>query len=164
MNKVLVVIDMQPCFEASKSQKVIEENIKQIRKAKSNNQHIIVIEYSDLILTHIKIKKELKNYDKVKYIKKRYDSGSAQLVKYFKKQEFWPNEINFMGVNTDACVYSTVNNFNKHILKNNKKTKIKVIREGCRCSFISCGCKFKHKKHMCAYVFDLFREKNIEVI
>ncbi len=133
MKKALIIIDMQPHFAASCGKEILKEHIKQIRKAISNNHHIVVLEYDYGTNTHKKIQMALRNYKSVKYITKNTNSGSAKIVKHFKKIKFWPDEIDFIGVNTGACVKATVLNFHYHLKRNNKKTKIKVIKEGCRC-------------------------------
>jgi nicotinamidase-related amidase len=153
MKNVLVIIDMQPFFYASRGKKVLDENIKQIEDAISKDHNIIVLEYCDFGKTHIRIKKALRGYKQVEYITKYNCSGSKPLVKYFKTQKIWPKEVKFMGVNTGACVKETVLNFHHHIKRNNKKTKIKVIRNGCRCDHYNNLGDFSH-----------FEKRQIEVV
>ena len=130
---ILVVIDMQPFFQASRSRLLIKEHVSQIRAAISNQEHIIVLEYKDCGSTHKPILNALKSYDKVKFFAKDYCSGSSLITKHLTRKNIWPKEIKFMGVNTGACVEETVINFVKHVNKNYKQTKVKVIKNGCRC-------------------------------
>lgn len=133
MNNALVIIDMQPEFEASRGKKIIDEHVKQIKNAISNKHHIVIIEFADSGDTHKRITQAVKGYDSVGYITKDTCSGSHKLVKHFNKLGYWPKEISFMGVNTGACVGDTVAYFHRHVKTNKKKIKLKVIREGCRC-------------------------------
>jgi hypothetical protein len=133
MSNALIIIDMQPEFEASRGKAILDEHVKQIRNAIKNKHHIVIIEFKDSGNTHKRIRQAVRSYDSVGYITKNTCSGSLHLIKYFTKLGLWPKEISFMGVNTGACVGDTVTNFHRHVKKNKKNTKIKIIREGCRC-------------------------------
>ncbi len=110
-NTTLCIVDMQPCFKAT--EQAIPGVLKEIERAKKNNDTVIVLEY-----THRLYKKRqtikpvldaLKDYRyKVAYVNKIEDDGSTEFLIVAKKLRFKTEKVRVVGVNREACVFATV--------------------------------------------------------
>jgi len=112
----LVIVDMQPWFEAANDPKTIEVIVEEIRKAKAVNAFIIVLEYdlSDKFLepeeenTSPEIMKELEGYENVAVEIKDRDDGSIWISSVLHLHQIINQPVKVCGINTDACVLRTV--------------------------------------------------------
>lgn len=112
----LCVIDMQDTFSASAQ--VIEPCAELIRQAISDGAFIIVAQYSKLskpCSTNSYLKQTLRttaatNYD---FCWANQNDKSEVITAAIFRNNVYTNKFMFCGVNTDACVYSTVYGFSK---------------------------------------------------
>lgn len=112
----LVMVDMQPGFEAANDKRTIKNCIKYIKRAKRDMATIIVMEYgydeecSKFGKTHEEIRKHLENYKWQLRIVKERDDGSMFLLnnKKFQEMDCERHDVRFCGVNTTACVARTI--------------------------------------------------------
>jgi len=123
--KILVIIDMQPKFEASKDEKTQAAVVTQIKLAKRHNWPIVVVEFAadqcrqqfegwekgPLLRespTHFVILKEVEKYPRFLLVLKDADDGSAKIISARNKQSWRAiRTFRVMGVNTGACVKKT---------------------------------------------------------
>jgi hypothetical protein len=97
---------MQPKFRAS--QWCLEAVLKQIEYFKTNNEGIVVLEYSGYGPTHAKIKSALKDYPLATYAKKYDDHGYDEFLTTATKSGFSLDVVIAVGVNRGYCVFETV--------------------------------------------------------
>lgn len=112
---VLVLIDLQVCFEAAVDAKYLKKCISFIKKARRNNQLVLVVTYktwgSSPSHVHTKIVKALQGYDNIKYVQKGQNDGSSEIIYALKTAGYDLKRrtiLNIGGVNTHACVLDTV--------------------------------------------------------
>ena len=70
INNILVIIDMQECYEAANSELVQEEIIKEIRRAKNSEEIIFYVEYRSGYSTLLMLLVELSDYCRAYKVKK----------------------------------------------------------------------------------------------
>ena len=124
----LLIIDMQSEFKAANDTTVVANVILEIKKAKQNNQHIFVVEYWEEGDTHKSILKELKDYQNTHFVTKYEDDGSDKIKNYLFQNNIDIKHFMVCGVNTCACVASTV----KGLIENYNKI-CTVIEKACNC-------------------------------
>ncbi len=123
----LIVVDMQPIFEASRYPDVVVGVTKQIMIAMKNNWSIIFLEYKGSGQTHSGLLNLTKGYDRKARIRKTHDDGSEDIVRTLKRRRDFPVEnLVVCGVNTDACVWDTV-----HGLLNKLPANVRLVKEAC---------------------------------
>lgn len=115
---MLVVVDMQRMYPAS--EKVLPQVIKEIRKAKRRGEMICVLRYDSTSPTMRRVTNELKGVKHLTVTKCKDDGGAALLDALMDctrnnnlsgqpKIELWKlKKLKICGVNTAACVMSTV--------------------------------------------------------
>lgn len=132
INTALVVIDMQPGFvtrggnhndseNKAKFEKIINEQVAMVKRAKDYQIPIIFLEYEgDYGDTNSKLKESAKNYPNVRYFKKSsdgmfedYNKYRKELVDYVKAKNI--GTLVITGANGGACVRSSIDG----ALKNN---------------------------------------------
>jgi nicotinamidase-related amidase len=122
----LVVIDMQREFEASLQKRVQKHCIKEITEAKSRGYAIILVEYVGYGHTLPKLFKIVDDYHRAFISRKCRDDGSDGVSNLIKSNHLHSN-LRICGVNTDACVLSTVRGLTKKM----KRAKIHVVANAC---------------------------------
>lgn len=120
----LVVVDMQPMFDAANGKRVREECLKAILKAIEINAPIIFLEFNDYDHTHGELTKPCmgNHYVMTKYT----DDGSPEVYDTVLKYKL-PRNFRVCGVNTDCCVHATVNGLSARF----PNTSIEVIAAAC---------------------------------
>ena len=109
--KTLVIVDMQPYFEASNCKRTQDEIIRLIDEAKKNDDYIIILEYAldeewgDR--THDSIINAIGMYDKCFTGLKEDDDGSDVVDDIVTSHCLKTNDMIVCGVNAHACVKST---------------------------------------------------------
>jgi nicotinamidase-related amidase len=144
--EALVIIDMQPRFEASAEKKTNKEIIKQIQEAKKKKAPIIVLEYWGEPKTRLNIRRALGNYEKVHRVIKENDSGASVLkpvLRALDKDDKKKIILKVCGVNTGACVYRTV----KDISTYHRVKQVHVIWDGCNDNWGTQPTVFKRLKN-----------------
>lgn len=123
----LVVVDMQYCFEAVFCEKLLNEVVTEIKLAKRWRFPILFLEYDDSKSTLLQLVQLVKGYKKSAFALKHIDDGSNVVHRVIKRKN-WPHSlIRLCGVNSDCCVYSTV----QGMLKLFPRTKIHLIQNAC---------------------------------
>lgn len=121
----LVIIDMQPFFQAAKGNKKLHRQIKKaMDHAMRLGNHIMFVWIPSCGPVSRTLKAYLREYSNVSYVPKINQDGGREVL------EALPNKTNlrFCGVNTDQCVQDTVMTVSKHYPK---RYKIEVISDGC---------------------------------
>lgn len=127
-NPVLVVIDMQPEFEAANDLQTINAVAREITKAREAKQWIFFLEYQNDGPTHPCLVNLIKGYEKVEFIQKTRDDGSYWIHEDCRELDLAPEAFVVCGVNTAACVVSTVRGLSKIFFQN---TPVRVVRDAC---------------------------------
>jgi nicotinamidase-related amidase len=112
----LVIIDMQPTFEASQEPWLIENVKREIRQAKKRKEPILLVRYHGGSQDRRKdwqidprLLRTIGTYTKVFPVIKHRADGSQKIIGLLNRKRLPKKNIKVVGVNTDACVASTVN-------------------------------------------------------
>jgi hypothetical protein len=143
LNYILTIIDAQYAFKASR--RVRSNILKRIKEANVNNAPIVFIEYSGAGKTMPSLIKACSSYE---VIIKCEDDGSSNLINPLSKYKC--KNLLICGVNTSACVYSTIQG-----LLNKTKYNIMVAEDSCNCCY-----KIDHEET----IKFLKRKKRIKII
>lgn len=104
----LVVIDMQYKFRNANNKQLIKNIEEQIKKAISNNLHIILVQFDGFGRTNLKLINLVRGYGKAYLVNKCMDDGSSELNLNCKINKIPIKRVVACGVNTRFCVLSTV--------------------------------------------------------
>ena len=129
MAYTLVVVDMQGYFPSARSSRVIDNCLREVRKAIQDRAGVIVLQYKHCGKTLPAIMGLLDSYDRYEKKIKPHDDGSRQVVNTLRKRRFSKN-LKVVGVNTDCCVYATVSSLSQRSW-NGIDLRIKVIADAC---------------------------------
>lgn len=131
MLSTLVVVDMQECFEAACYPSVIIGVTQEIVLARQKRSPIILLEYEGCGKSHEGFSSLLRNYPWKARIRKGDDDGSNEIIRVIRRRGFNNSTLRLCGVNSDCCVYATV----EGLLKRLEDTKIEVVKEACGCEY-----------------------------
>jgi nicotinamidase-related amidase len=109
MNTTLAIIDVQPRFEAAAH--IVPRVVHQIDLARRRQDGVIVVELNGR--SHDEIYKALHGYNRHTITKKKIDDGSDNIIWAARSRNYSLNRIRLCGVNTCACVKSTIYGLNK---------------------------------------------------
>lgn len=132
--KTLVVIDMQPEF--STAEKIIPNVIKQIRDAKRNGHHIILVEYVPYGDTHREILDAIGDYIHFCKVTKSNDDGGKAVVRKAKSRKIALEDLVFCGVNVSWCVAATIGTMQRLL----PQAKFSLVKKAA-----NCNCSAKHR-------------------
>jgi hypothetical protein len=126
---MLLVIDVQPIYPSS--EEVLDEVIREVRKAKANKEWIMILEYG-MGRTYYRITRELQGYRKKLYARKYRNDGGREvftaITKYSNnlgsKNVGRIEKIRVCGVNLSACVVATVYSIKMF-------SQVEVIKRAC---------------------------------
>jgi len=106
----LVIVDMQPTvFVAAQKEDVIDGCRRAIKKAIENKNPIIFLEfYGGRGPTATELTSLTDGYDRAFFLSKSEQDGSPQVTKLMRQKKLPKKKIKVCGVNTSACVLSTV--------------------------------------------------------
>lgn len=107
-NIVLCIIDMQPYFSASQNPLTIEACQLEIIKAIKNGYYIFFVEWEGEGATDNRLTSLTESYSKVHFIFKNQDEGSSVIMRKVYDLGIVNSKFKVCGVNTDACVKTTV--------------------------------------------------------
>jgi nicotinamidase-related amidase len=152
VEEALVIIDMQPYFVDGLLHKRVEPLItniqREIRRAVSLREWVLLVEYEDCGETDPRITESLRHYSRVAVATKQDDDGSIEILAGLAPR---PNELRITGINSHACVLKTVRG-----LSGRGTSDIQVIAD---CTDSTAG----HKRHRRA-LWEMSRMKYVEVI
>ncbi len=114
MNKVLVLIDMQPHFEASQNPLTIEACKDEITNAISKGWYIFLLEWIYEGPTDSRLTRLTDGYELTSSITKDRDDGSDSIMSHVYRLGIVNSKFRVCGVNTDACVLATVHGLAHH--------------------------------------------------
>jgi len=128
----LIIIDMQPDFQASKS-RGLRGNIKnELRKAIQNDCDVIFVEFDNhFSKTYSSLTKIVRNKNNVFFVSKEKISGGQSIANVVNLNGL-SKTFRISGVQTECCVMSTVTDLSKLF----PGSKIEVI-QNCCASFVS---------------------------
>lgn len=128
MPYLLLCIDMQKFFLTHNNyDSVIHNCQKEIIHAMNVNANIIYLEYQDAGKTIKKLSKLTNNYDKVWFATKNIEDGSTWIQDILNKNNINPKLIKVTGVQTDMCVYNTVEGLRTIY----PKARLHAVRDAC---------------------------------
>lgn len=125
----LVIIDMQPVFQAANWPDVVIGVTKEILAAIKNKASIMIVEYHDRGPIHDGLLKLVRGYPNKARTKKKLDDGSEKVLATLKRRKF-PKRLRVCGVNASCCVAATIDG----ILGLDDTIKIEVIKDACGCA------------------------------
>jgi nicotinamidase-related amidase len=125
----LVVVDMQPNFNAAMGKRVRANVLREIKQAIEDHAGIIFLEYWASGHTHDELLKAVEsiNYKHYNVLTKHTDDGSKEVWMQINEPGYSKSHIKVCGVNTDCCVYSTVCGLTGRL----PRTMIEVIEDAC---------------------------------
>lgn len=124
---VLVVVDMQLGFCASLNEATIDAVAGEIEKAKSAKLPIVILEYAKYPKTHERLLQMVDGYDKLAIETKPENDGSTELLEACIGNEYFQNVYRICGVNTLACVQSTVLGIADRL----EDSRVEVVKNAC---------------------------------
>lgn len=136
---ILVVIDMQTKFPASRHKRALLNCAREITRAKRAHQRILFVEYADqgptrqdltdLVICPCDSISCRQGYDRFGIVKKYGDDGSNAILEYLKefKRDTGKLSLTVCGVNTDCCIKWTV----LGLAQKRKDAKIRVVKDAC---------------------------------
>ena len=102
----LCVIDVQPAFKPAEI--ILPAVVKEIEKAKNNNNGIVVLEYKSFMRSYEIVRNVLGKYKNKAFGFKSTDDGSIHFLEACKSRGFVLDVVKIIGVNTGYCVRATV--------------------------------------------------------
>lgn len=123
----LVVVDMQPDFNAANGARVTKNCLREINQAMKDKAFVIFLEYYGSGPTIKTLSDAVKTYSKAHFSTKHDDDGSDNVDVFIRKYKMKHNLIKVCGVNTDCCVRSTVEGLSCLY----KRATIDVIADAC---------------------------------
>lgn len=121
----LVIVDMQPHFEASFCEDTIAAIQREILTAQLLRKGIVVLEYGGAGDTHPAILDMVKGYNRFAKRQKYGNSGYQQILTTCRKRRFAMSAFRICGVNLHACVYDTVRDLTYHL-----EAKVGLVLDG----------------------------------
>lgn len=155
-NYTLVIIDMQPQFEAANGNQKLYKRIKKAMDAAMRlGNHIMFVWLPTCGPISSTLKDHLQGYPNVSFVSKADQDGGHDVLKALPKK----NHLRFCGVNTDQCVKDTVITVARNY---SKRFKIELIKDGCA-TYLSVDAATTLKRHNNA-VRSMNRYKNIRIV
>jgi nicotinamidase-related amidase len=127
-----MIVDMQDQFSSSRNSQVQKNCVREIKSAIRREADIIFVEYDGCGDTLPILKKAAGKYKKVHHVIKYHDDGGPEVISKIDEARL-SKQIRACGVNTDACVLSTITS-----LSYTNKLKIKVVADACNTDFVFC--------------------------
>jgi nicotinamidase-related amidase len=129
--KTLIIIDMQPYFSSAKDNLTIAGVIKEIQKACRYRWPIMVVEYINCGPTDPHIMEEVKKHNSWIQFSKEEDDGSSEIIEMSNKHSISLENLIICGVNTDCCVFDTVQGLTSKI---SPQPQITIVQHACNTS------------------------------
>jgi hypothetical protein len=154
---MLIIIEMQKKFSASECIEAQECILQEIENAKKRNHIILFVnmnvksDESDLGRNVEIFQETLQNYHNVHIVTKFFSSGSRVILDFIKQRHLNLSEISVCGINTGACVKSTVQN----LLDKGEFQILTLVASACasECFIKDCDCdkpycERTHRQHL----------------
>jgi nicotinamidase-related amidase len=123
----LVVVDMQPHFNAANGRRIIKNCKRELNKAMSVHAAIVFVEYFGSFPTVKELTNVTKHYHRVYTTYKHVDDGSEQVEQLISDWHLAAKKVRVCGVNTDCCVWATVNGLTSRL----PRSTIEVVADAC---------------------------------
>ena len=132
---ILLIIDMQPRYDASSNPELLNSIEYQIKIAKKCKYKIIVVELHHyfkgklhrLYTTRPRLLKKVKNYSQYQLVNKTGADGSSEILVACEKRRWKPKKFIVTGIHSRFCVAATVRG-----LLETCNAKIEIIENACR--------------------------------
>ena len=119
---ILLIIDMQPFFDAVNNNRILISNIvNEIKRAKQLHNQIMFVTYNGCGPIASALVNAVRNFEKVQFVTKDKTSGGTEVLFAIKKRK----NLRVCGVETDVCVKHTVTDIAK---KYPQKYKIQLVK------------------------------------
>lgn len=132
MNKILVLIDMQPHFVASQNLQTIDACREQIRYAIDNKWYIFFVQWIGEGNTDHRLTSVTKGYKFTNLIFKDQNDGAVEIMNSVREIGIVNPKFRVCGVNTDACVLQTVNGLAGY---GKRGKKVEVVARACHSDY-----------------------------
>jgi len=123
----LVVIDLQPGFIAGNKSRVRENALREIKRAVKDEADIVFLEFLGHGSTHRHLMEVVQSYKRCQIKTKQQDDGSSQVYEAVRDHGFMIGRFRVVGINTDFCVYSTVEGLRRRF----PNSFIEVVSRAC---------------------------------
>ena len=118
---------MQSYVSASNKASVQRSVQREIRQAMKNGAGILYVEFDGYGSTKPELTYLTRKNKRVSRVLKSYDDGSTNVIEQLHKRRFNKSHLKVVGVNTDYCVYETVQGLREKL----PQAKIEVIADAC---------------------------------
>ena len=130
-HSILCIIDMQPYFDASNEPWLLNNVLAEIKKAKKNNDYIIVLEYDGCGETHPDIVQACDGYSRYYHEVKSSQSGALNILSIMQQNGITADHFIIVGVETESCILETV----EGIVQGVPNSKVTVIEDAINSQF-----------------------------
>ncbi len=125
---VLVVVDMQLEFKASRDPETLDEVAAEIKGAIARGEAIIFLEYKDSKSgTYQSLLALVQGYQFWTTAEKKNDGGAKEVFDACMDNGYWPENFRICGVNADGCIFATVVGLRDKL----PNSRIEVVRHAC---------------------------------
>lgn len=126
--KTLIIVDMQKWFfQHGNYQSVINSCQQLVKSAINNKSYIIYLRYAGCGKVISDLLNLTARYKKCEILTKNIEDGSSWVAEYLNSNKINPTTITVGGVQTDMCVYNTVEGLSTIY----PKSKIEVSKKAC---------------------------------
>ena len=144
--EALVIVDMQPAaFTAATFENVVNNVIREVRKAKLRNRWIVVVEFDHEMIasergkpegtaypTDERILRAIGNYAKTFTVVKMENGGGFNVVHECRQRGVFPKLSRVVGVNADCCVLYTAKELaNYRLPDSDRLMDVRVVWDAC---------------------------------
>lgn len=131
MSYSLILIDMQPYFQAATNRRVLTNCKRELADAINVRAGIIFVEYEGCGLTSKALCRLTQNYDRTFTVSKGTDDGSREVHNLILDHNLAAKRLRVCGVNTDCCVLATVRGLTARM----PRSTIEVIGDACNSDY-----------------------------
>lgn len=123
-----IVCDMQPGFNVGKYGGLIKSCHNEVKRAVSQNEAVIFLEYEKHGPTVYPLGLAVTNYPFFSKVTKNSDDGGIECIDEIYNRKYSKDRIRVCGVFADLCIKSTLETMEKFLPK---KTKFEVVKTAC---------------------------------
>ena len=126
MHTTLAIIDVQPKFSAA--EKILDQVVRQIKLARRRSDGIVLVELGGP-QSHDEIYQALHGYNRFVVANKNSSDGSREVIDAIYENHYALDRIRLCGVNTCACVLSTL----RGLMALDVVQRIEIASDAVRC-------------------------------